>query len=117
MLTKIIIVYPPKKSVVQKQELRAPENMTFITIQIQNDSFQSTGLRIKPSLHMQSFRVSSTRHKADMPSGKNKVSKVEFFGEFAKRNEQGHFSTTGWSVLQPDKYLLQQSFRQEDKKN
>ena len=51
------------------------------------------------------------------PQRKNKVSKVEFLGEFAKRNEQGHFSTTGWSVLQPDKYLLQQSFWQEDKKN
>lgn len=44
------------------------------------------------------------------PQGKNKVSEVEFFGEFAKRNEQGHFSTTGWSVLQPDKYLLTAEF-------
>ena len=50
------------------------------------------------------------------PQGKNKVSKVEFFDEFVKKgNEQGHFSTTGWSVLQPGKYLLQQSFWQEDK--
>ena len=48
--------------------------MTFITIQIQDDSFQSTSLRIKTSLHMQAFRVSTTRHKANMPSGKNKVS-------------------------------------------